>query len=591
MKKFILTVAFALSGLASIYAAKAYPGAITITQSDGTQLTVYLHGDEHFSWCTAEDGALLVPVGKNYYIAQVESDGSLKATPQLAHNKELRNQLEKNAVSLQDKEAFNAGANNMIARSLNININKSVAYFPHIGSPKALVLLVQFPDCKFKTNDPKTVFNYFLNAKAGEAAPEALTQYYNGNNIGSVSEYFREMSQGTFTPIFDVQAPVTVSKNHSYYGQDSGSSKDIHYKEMIKEACELAKQQLGVKFSDYDANNDGKADLVYVIHAGMGQNDSNVPEDLWAKTNFSNVTTIDGIAINAHGINSELNPTPNKKTGDYISGIGVFCHEFSHTMGLPDMYPYNTNAYINNQEPEYWDLMDAGEYVGNGRRPAPYTAWEMDIMGWPSEIENLGKEEKQITMLPYDQSRKAYKIDAEDGQYLILQNVQNNGWWNGCVSHGLLIFRVDYKKNEVGTSSSMRMNQTPGSPDFTVLPADGIIINQYLAGDGKQYTAEEYLQSHYGDVFPGSQNVTELLEANLNNNVTLTNLLYNIKETADGNLTFDYLRDITNGIESPTIISADNQKIYSLDGLYLGTDTKSLNKGIYIIGNKKVVIK
>ena len=590
MKKIILTLAFALSGLTSAFAVKAYPGSTTITQSDGTQLTVYLHGDEHFSWHTTADGALIVPVGSNYYIAQVEADGSLKATPQLAHNGELRGEIEKQAINLQDKDEFYQAKNTIIARSLNIGLSNTATYFPHTGTPKALVLLVQFPDCKFKTNDPKTVFNYYLNAKEGEAAPAALTNYYGGTNIGSVAQYFTEMSKGQFTPIFDVQSPVTVSQNHTYYGKNSGNTIDAHYKEMVKEACELAKSQLGVKFSDYDANGDGKADLVYIIYAGIGENYGGQDDDLWAKTSFDYITTIDGIWINAHGINAELNPTPSSKKGDQICGIGVFCHEFSHTMGLPDMYPYNTAAHIDNQEPEYWDLMDAGTYLHNGRQPAPYTSWEIDIMGWPSEIENLGKEEKQITLLPYDESRKAYKIDAEDGQYLILQNLQQKGWWTGLPYHGLLIYRVDYKKDVVGVGTSMRMNQTPGSPNFTVLPADGIVISQYLTDEGI-YTPTQYLVSHYGDPFPGSENKTELLEANLNNDVKLTNLLYNIKETEDGNVTFDYLRDITNGIDKTIVDTNKKQKIYSLDGLYLGTDTKNLNKGIYIIGNKKVVIK
>ena len=593
MKKILLSIAFALLGFSSSFAAKAYPGPITVIQSDGTELTVYLHGDEHFSWSSASDGTLLVQVGKNYYVAQ-EEDGTLKATPQLAHNPESRNATEKNVAEAQDKDRFFKATDatlQSLAKNLNTDIATTRKYFPHSGAPKTLVILVQFPDCKFLSSDPKTAFNYFLNAESGEQAPEALTSAYNGSNYGSVKQYFTEMSKGTFTPIFDVAGVVTVSESYTYYGQDaSENNRDIYSKDLVVEACKLAKSQLGVNFSDYDLNNDGKADLVYIIYAGIGQNLGGDANTIWAHTRAGINYTIDNETnIYSYGLNCELN-APDKTTTNYISGIGVFCHEFSHCMGIPDLYPYNTAAHVNNQEPEYWDLMDAGEYWNRGFNPAAYSPWELDIVGWDSNIETLGNTAQQLELQPYYQDRKVYKIEAHDGQYLLLQNLQKDGWWKGFPSHGLLIHRIDYNKPTVGLD--YRMNQTPGSPEVTILPADGIILSGYLSGKGKTYTDKEYQLSHLSDPFPGRNNVTQLTEAKLNNGVLLTNLLYNIKET-DGVITFDYLKDFTTGIDSPiTNVEADKDaSIYTLDGRYLGTDASKLGKGVYVIGKKKVVIK
>lgn len=594
MKKILLSIAFALLGFSSSFAAKAYPGPITVIQSDGTELTVYLHGDEHFSWSSASDGTLLVQVGKNYYVAQVEEDGTLKATPQLAHNPESRNATEKNMAEAQDKDSFfkatDAGLQSL-AKSLNTDIASNISYFPHNGAPKVLVILVQFPDCKFLSKDPKTAFNYFLNAESGKQAPEALTSAYLGTNYGSVKQYFTEMSKGAFTPVFDVAGVVTVNRSYTYYGQDaSENNRDIYSKDLVVEACKLAKSQLGVNFSDYDLNDDGKADLVYIIYAGIGQNLGGNANTIWAHTRAGANYTIDNETnIYSYGLNCELN-APDKTTTNYISGIGVFCHEFSHCMGIPDLYPYNTAAYVNNQEPEYWDLMDAGEYWNRGFNPAAYSPWELDIVGWDSNIETLGNTAQQLELQPYYQDRKVYKIEASDGQYLLLQNLQKVDWWQGFPYHGLLIHRIDYNKPTVGLN--YRMNQTPGSPEVTILPADGIILSGYLSGKGKTYTSKEYQQSHSGDPFPGSKKVTQLTEAKLNNDVVLTNLLYNIKET-DGVITFDYLKDFTTGIDSPiTNVEADKDaSIYTLDGRYLGTDASKLGKGVYVIGKKKVVIK
>lgn len=66
MKKILLSITFALMGIVSGFAAKAYPGIVTVTQSDGTELNVRIYGDEHHSWYTTTDGALLVQVGKNF---------------------------------------------------------------------------------------------------------------------------------------------------------------------------------------------------------------------------------------------------------------------------------------------------------------------------------------------------------------------------------------------------------------------------------------------------------------------------------------------------------------------------------------------
>ena len=597
MKKILLSIAFALLGISSSFAAKAYPGPINVIQSDGTTLTVYLHGDENFSWSSTSDGVLLVQVGKNYYVAQVEEDGTLKATPQLAHNPESRNATEKYMAEAQDKDSFFKATDaslQSLAKSLNTDIASNISYFPHNGAPKVLVILVQFPDCKFLSSNPKTAFNYFLNAESGDPAPEALTSAYINNNYGSVKQYFTEMSKEAFTPVFDVAGVVTVSKSYTYYGEDSKTDPnkhDVNCKDMVVEACQLAKSKLGVNFSDYDLNNDGKADLVYLIYAGIGQNIGGAANTIWAHTGAGANYTIDNSTqIYSYGVNCELNTPDNKGTKNYLTGIGVFCHEFSHCMGIPDLYPYNTAAYVNNQEPEYWDLMDAGEYWNLGFNPAAYSPWELDIVGWDSNIETLNNIPQQLELQPYYKDRKVYKIEASDGQYLLLQNLQKVGWWKGFPYHGLLIHRIDYNKPTIGLN--YRMNQTPGSPEVTILPADGIILSGYLSGDGKTYTSTEYQQSHFGDPFPGSKKVTQLTEAKLNNDVVLTNLLYNIKET-NGIITFDYLKDFTTGIDSPiTNVEADKDaSIYTLDGRYLGTDASKLGKGVYVIGKKKVVIK
>ncbi len=592
-----------LMGTAGVFAAKANPKPRTVVQSDGTTLTVYLHGDENFHWATAEDGTLLVPVGKYFYVAQVETDGTLKATPQLAHNSTQRNATERKAIALQDKATFLNTATTEWTAQAKANastISTGPNYFPHTGSPKVLVILVQFKDLKFVSNDPKTAFDYFFNAEMDTEAPTALTDYYKGTNYGSVKEYFRAMSDRAYTPQFDVAGVVTLSNGYAYYGQNNGNNTDIHYTEMIKEACQKAKSELSVNFNDYDQDGNGQPDLIYFVYAGLSENNGGDSNTIWAKTLNNALTIGDGLTIQRCTMASELNPTPDGEEGKYISGIGVFCHEFTHCLGIPDLYATSTSAYVDNQTPEYWDLMDAGEYWYEGYLPAAYSPWETSVMEWNMEIETLDDKARQITMQPYYEDKKVYKIQApNDTQYLLLQNLQKNGWWQGFPSHGLLIQRVDYE-GEVNLNN--KLNNTAGSPNVTILPADGIIINGYLAGEGKKYTYKEYAQSHYGDPFPGKQNITSLTNVTLNSrvvdqetkSVTMSNLLYNIKEE-NGTISFDYLKDYAAGIEhaeanTGTANSAD-KRIFTIDGRYAGTDGSILSKGVYIIGKKKVTVK
>lgn len=598
MKKILLSIAFALMGIASGFAAKAHTALTTITQSDGSQLTIRLHGDEHFSWYSTADDVLLVQVGSNYYVAQVEEDGTLKATPQLAHNAGERGAVEEQVINNQDKEKF-LNLLNAEPQALAKPIGTvTPAYFPHTGSPKALVILVEFQDVKFRSQDPVATFTHYLKGAEGEAAPEANNAYVTKGmvNYGSVSQYFNDMSKGKFTPQFDIVGPITVSKNSAYYGGNVGNSTDVNFAQMIAEACKGVSTK--VNFADYDQNNDGYVDLVYVIYAGYSESiNGNSSDCLWPKSGInkfyepgtSNLLKLNGKKICRYGINNELNATPSDWIDGkpLLNGIGLFCHEFSHTMGLPDLYPTVVTSRVDNQNPEYWDLMDGGEYTYNGYFPTPYSPWEMDVMGWTAPIE-LGDEAKQVSLNSYASDRTAYKINGENDEYLLIQNIQTEGWWRGITKAfktGMLVWRIDYPYTTVSLDN--RLNNEKGKPNVMIVPADGYVISAY----NKQRTEEEYNLSLKGDPFPGTKNKTELLSVVLNNS-TLKKPFYNIKET-DGVITFDYLKDFATGIDSPVIQQNQEKdtRIFTLDGRYLGTDVSQLTKGVYIIGKKKVIIK
>ena len=598
MKKILLSITFALMGIVSGFAAKAYSGIVTVTQSDGTELNVRIYGDEHFNWLTTEDGVLLVKEGNNYYIAETTSYGTLKATNYIAHNANKRLPAEIKAIKKQDLSRFRSYAIKKASPAKAMGTgNSGVKYFPHSGSPKALVILVEFSDTPFQSGEKaKNVFEHFLKGKAEDNLPdgyEAYTgSYKNKNNLrnkGSVSDYFYDMSKGTYTPQFDVVGPYKLNQPSLYYGKGEN---DNTYA-LVSDACKAADKD--VDFSRYDADGDGMVDLVYIIYAGYPASMSGNPNDIWPKSGPGNDSfgTYDGKKVCRYGVHAELNfgRELNQKNGFLLSGIGLFCHEFSHTLGLPDLYPTVDASKVDNQNPEMWDLMDGGEYTFNGGYcPTPYSPWEMDAMGWATPIE-LSDEKQTVTLKSYGKERIAYKIKGENNEYLLLQNIQIGGWWTGVAyvyKTGMLVWRIDYNNEDVNLFDNP--NNTLGKPKVMIVPADGYVISDYNHGDGKQWTDDQYKESLQGDPFPGATNKTELLSVVLNNS-TLEKPIYNIKEE-NGVITFDYLDNIS-AIQLPFVDETDmtTKQIFSLDGRYLGNDASKLTKGIYIIGKKKVMIK
>lgn len=595
MKKILLSITFALMGIVSGFAAKAYPGIVTVTQSDGTELNVRIYGDEHFNWLTTEDGVLLVQEGNNYYIAETTSYGTLKATSYIAHNANKRVPAEIKAIKKQDLSRFRSYAIKKASPTKAMGTgNSGVKYFPHSGSPKALVILVEFSDTPFQSEEKaKNVFEHFLKGKTEDALPdgyEAYTGSYKNNNLrnkGSVTDYFYVMSQGTYTPQFDVVGPYKLNHPSLYYGQGDKDNTQA----LVSDACKAADGD--VDFSEYDADGDGMVDLVYIIYAGYPASMSGNPNDIWPKSGTGGFGTYDGKKVSRFGIHAELNfgLELNQKNGFLLSGIGLFCHEFSHTLGLPDLYPTVDASKVDNQNPEMWDLMDGGEYTYNGGYcPTPYSPWEMDAMGWATPVE-LSDEKQTVTLKSYGKERVAYKIKGENNEYLLLQNIQIGGWWTGVAlvyKTGMLVWRIDYNNEDVNLFDNP--NNTLGKPKVMIVPADGYVISDYNHGDGKQWTDDQYKESLQGDPFPGATNKTELLSVVLNNS-TLEKPIYNIKEE-NGVITFDYLDNIS-AIQLPSVEETDmtTKQIFSLDGRYLGNDASKLTKGIYIIGKKKVVIK
>ena len=642
MKKLIAILILTIITM-NAWGAKAYPLPMTVIQKDGKQLTYQQYGDEHFNYAATTDGVLLYQDGNDFYIAVINDNGEMTSSNVLAHNAGQRTAEEIALIGKQDKEKFFKTAAQTTEprrgmKKIKMPENIHSTFFPHTGSPRALVILADFKDKKFKHDDQTTIeiFDQYLNATG---RPEHASDSTLSNNPGSVLKYFSDMSGGQFTPIFDVATVVHLSGNMSKYGP--GKNDDMPT--FFKEVCALADSV--INFSEYDTNNDGYVDLVYVIYAGYGQNISgNNSNTIWPKSGSLSLTKYiytdeekkdsilvpikyDDKEICRYGVNNELNYTPGITRAGFngdpqINGIGLFCHEFSHCMNIPDLYPTKTaaqNAY--NPAMEMWDLMDGGEYGGSftfsynemditlygGYNPTAYTAWEREYMGW-FEMDTLTNDHggELIELINIDESGgKAYKIypnDDEPGnEYVFIQNIQPykwNSWIGETLGHGMLVTYVCYDEAFFSLAGKKisgvyyHPNDIVGESRMTYIPADGEYISSYWYSSLEEQ--QVYMDSHGGDPFPGTSNVHRLTSIHMIlSNQDMEKPMLNIREN-NGVVSFYYLfgPQIATDIQQTDIDSNTNEtKIYTLDGRYVGKSTRGLAKGVYIINGKKTVIR
>ncbi len=597
-KRICLGVCLCLSSIGA-WGAKANSIPVQVKQADGTTITVILRGDEHINWYTTLDGVLLVQAADNsYYVGKVTKNGRLIATQQLAHEAAWRSSAETNLIRKQDKDKFYSYVSKVAELSENSCNNRpltrvtvdsgygGVPYFPHTGSPKALVILAEFADTTFTIQNTKQVFtNYLMNE-----GHFSETAYAQNRNYKGVRGYFKDCSYGQFTPTFDVVGPVKLPKPQTYYGAGNDNITDL-----MTDACNAVDNE--VDFSQYDANGDGLVDLVYIIYAGHSANyRGNASTDIWPKSGTTILSkTFDGKSIRRYGVSNELAGRENKKKEkETINGIGLFCHEFSHTLGLPDIYAYgegNDAVDQDNQGMEFWDLMDGGTEVQLGRVPSPYLAWEREAMGWMS-IDTLTTDCHITNLKTIDNGGKAYKIlnPSASNEYIVLQSIQKGGWnqgWgdkNDSYAKGLLAYRISYPHDKVNIFDYP--NNIKGKPRVIVIPADGKVLSAKNSG-GK---LTKYATNLNNDLYPlGSKNSID--EFKMYDGSKLKCKIINITQNdANKTVSFKFITDVT-GIQSAPItnLTISDNRIYTLDGRYVGTDRNALPHGIYIQNRRKFI--
>ena len=178
------------------YAVKAYPYPITITQPDGTQLTIHLRGDESHHFRTSEDGYLLKNNAGGYLTyATLNTSGEIIESNIIARNIDKRSAGDLQFLKTAPKSE--ALSNTRQKSRMLSSSSQPRRAFPLTGSPKSLVILVNFSDKSFTVPTPLTAYTFLLNQSG----------YSANGGTGSAKDYFMASTYGKFSPNFDVVGP------------------------------------------------------------------------------------------------------------------------------------------------------------------------------------------------------------------------------------------------------------------------------------------------------------------------------------------------------------------------------------------------
>lgn len=462
----------------------AYPYPVSIKQPDGTSLTVVLKGDEFHHYFTTEDGYLIAKDKNGVFNYARKGEHGRKITTRVkANNISTRLPQERNFIKTLERNP-DFSKERLIARQKRAPAVKSsagtFARFPRTGSPRSLVILVNFSNLSFITPDPQVAFTNLLNEEG----------YSLNGATGSARDYFRDNSMGAFTPIFDVVGPYTLPKPYEFYGKNDLDGYDENPVQMIIDACKAAHDD-GIDFSIYDTENDGLIDNVFVYYAGHNEAENYEENTIWPHRwevmpgiNYNGTEesiTFDGKRIMDYACTSEL----RGKSGTEMAGIGTFTHEFGHVIGLVDMYPTDGAEHHTLSK---WDIMDDGVYLNEGRTPPSYNSFERFSLGYlkpivlnePLEVEELIHLAESNTAYLITNTSNFRLYPQNTNEYFLLENRQQTGWDAFLPGHGLIAYRINYDATDWEYNSP---NNEPDKMGVEIIPADNIRSIGTLAGD------------------------------------------------------------------------------------------------------------
>lgn len=534
LKSKLLTLGAILLCQAGVYAqhvsnCPASPEPLTVKQADGKSITIIAKGNHIVNYAETTDGFTVIKNNKGIYEYAKNLNGNLVPSGVPAHDLKARTAnetafLAKSPAHLRYSDAKIQELKNAAFTALNKsslpgndgndhNNGDGGQTFPAKGKRKVLALLIEYPD--LKSNYTKEQFQDMMNQPG-----------YKGT--GSFRDFYLENSFGQLDLSVDVHGWYMAENNYETYGNKYGSGAS---RPLIAKAIDDAEKE-GVDFSQYDNDKDGYLDGIIIVHAGPGAEVGSQTQYIWShRSNLGSYTRrYDGTTIGDYMINPE---TRGSISSPRMIDIGVFCHEFGHILGLPDLYDNNdgngTSRGLGN-----WCLMASGNYLNSEKTPACLSAFCKYQLNWVTAVNITA--EGLYTLKPAASDSIIYRINTPvSKEYFLLENRQYLGFDSKLPGKGMAIWHIDdsvYAKTWLRGWNSVNANEDH----------KGIDLEE---ADGYDHLDKNFNSGDPGDLFPGSRNKADFNDETYPSSKTYndkkTNVrIYKIVQNADSSITFGF---------------------------------------------------
>ena len=344
------------------------------------------------------------------------------------------------------------------------------------------------------------VLGYFTNQASTNTQADFQTMLFSSAaGAKSVNNYYRDMSYSAMSCSGAVDTWRNSGNTVAYYGggnygQNSGTTANVY--EFINKVLVHADSFVDFSQAAYDQNGDGYVDVLWVVHSGKGAEETGSTSDIWSHSfqlsswggGATYYTTNDAwtghagqyVKINKYIIMPERT-SYSGSGGTTIIGCGVFCHEFGHALGLPDLYDVALASNgIEGQGLGNYSLMAGGSWGGNGSsnaRPVMLDAWSRRFLGWllPTLVTSDGYYTVNASLATA--SGGSYKL-ARLGrdttkQFWLVENRLKNAqgtfssvrWDSLLYGQGLLIYHIDttYTSGTYWSGNHVNSNSTNGT--------------------------------------------------------------------------------------------------------------------------------
>ncbi len=253
--------------------------------------------------------------------------------------------------------------------------------------------------------------------------------------VQQAEDYFNSQPGLNDSYHFELAPAVLLPKPAAYYGANYSDRKDVLLHEAVRYACSKSE----IDFSLYDNDADGSVDNVFLISAGLSEADGAGENWIWPQhgqlKEHGGTIEAGGRTINSFCVCTEF------------SAVGVFCHEFCHCLGLPDLYDTDGESSGGLAE-GLWGtgIMDNG---CKNATPPGFCAVDLEILG-TGQCTHLSK--GSHTLPPLRVSGQYFKAGSTGGDEFFLFECKEN--------QGLAIYHIDKSNHDAGWSDYYKKDLT-----------------------------------------------------------------------------------------------------------------------------------